>query len=516
MVSESYDIVIIGAGLSGIGAAVHFGKECPSHSLALFESREAIGGTWDLFRYPGIRSDSDMFTLGYSFKPWLNSQAIADGSLIRKYINDAADEYDVKRKIQFQQRITSANWSSEKQLWVLEVTDQRSQTVKVVTANFVMACTGYYNYQSGYEPVFEGKDDYQGQVVHPQHWPEGLDYEGKSVVIIGSGATAVTLAPAMADKTKQITLLQRSPSYVMSMPKVDPKLEVLREKFSPKLYYRLVRARNVTLSFLVYQFCKFFPEKARNFLQGHVKEMIGDEVDMKHFTPKYNPWDERVCAVTDGDLFNAVKRGDVVMETDHIERFTKDGLLLKSGKQLTADIIITATGLNLQLLGGMSLTVDDQPFDVTQKMSYRGVLLQDLPNMGFVFGYTNASWTLKADLVLKYVTRIVNKMRKTGTSTVVPKNTGGDPGGIPFIDLQSGYVMRGRDLMPQQGQKLPWRLYQNYALDFFTLRFSRLNDGKLTFLNTSANAKVVTTSEEKAPIADQRSVSDESISETVS
>ncbi len=482
---ESYDIVIIGAGLSGIGAAVHFGRDCPSQSIALFESREAIGGTWDLFRYPGIRSDSDMFTLGYSFKPWLNSQAIADGSLIRKYINDAADEYSVKEKIQFQQRITRANWSSSEQRWILEVTDQRTQLTKSVTAKFVMACTGYYNYQSGYEPEFEGRSDYKGMLIHPQHWPEGLDYDDKNVVIIGSGATAVTLAPAMAKKAKQITLLQRSPSYVMSMPKVDPKLEVLREKFSPKLYYRLVRARNVTLSFLVYQYCKFFPQKARNFLQGHVEESIGNDVDMKHFTPKYDPWDERVCAVTDGDLFEAVKDGDVIMQTDHIERFNKDGLLLKSGAQLDADIIITATGLNLQLLGGMALTVDDQPFDVTKKMCYRGVLLEDLPNMGFVFGYTNASWTLKADLVLKYVARVINQMGKTSTQTVMPKNTGGDPGGIPFIDLQSGYVMRGKDLMPQQGQKLPWRLYQNYLLDFLTLKFGRLNDGKLTFSNSS-------------------------------
>jgi len=487
---ESYDIVVIGAGLSGIGAAVHFGRECPTQSLALFESRDAIGGTWDLFRYPGIRSDSDMFTLGYNFKPWLNPQAIADGSLIRKYINDAAQEYDVKNKIQFSQRITSANWDSQAQRWILEVTDQNAKTVKTVKANFVMACTGYYNYQSGYQPEFEGKADFDGQVIHPQHWPEGLDYQDKNVVIIGSGATAVTLAPAMSDKAKNITLLQRSPSYVMSMPKVDPKLEALREKFSPTLYYRLVRARNITMSFLVYQFCKFFPAKARNFLQNHVSEAVGENVDMKHFTPKYDPWDERVCAVTDGDLFNAVRKGDVVMETDHIERFNQEGLLLKSGKQLKADIIVTATGLNLQLLGGMALTVDNKPFDLTKKMSYRGVLLEDLPNMGFVFGYTNASWTLKADLVLRYVSRVINKMRKSSTGTVIPKNTGGDPGGIPFIDLQSGYVMRGRDLMPQQGRSLPWRLYQNYLLDFITLRFGRLSDGKLQFSNSTTTEVV--------------------------
>ncbi len=499
MSSEQYDIVIIGAGLSGVGAGVHFSRACPDKSITLFESRDSMGGTWDLFRYPGIRSDSDMFTLGYGFKPWLNPQGIADGSLIRNYIIEAAEENNISQKIQYSQRVTAANWHSDEQCWYLTVTDQKSNSQRTVKANFVMACTGYYNYQSGYEPEFTGRETFGGEVIHPQHWPENYDYSGKKVVIIGSGATAVTLAPAMSDKAEHVTLLQRSPSYVMSMPKVDPKLEVLREKFSAKLYYRLVRARNITMSFLMYQYCKFFPNKARNFLQSHVQEAVGPETDMKHFTPRYDPWDERVCAVTDGDMFKAIRRGDVSMVTDRIARFNEQGILLKSGEQLEADVIITATGLDLQLLGGMDLRVDGKVFDIAQKMCYRGVLLEDLPNMGFVFGYTNASWTLKADLVLKYVCRIINRMSKTGARQVVPRNTDGDPGGVPFIDLQSGYVMRAKDKMPQQGQRLPWRLYQNYVLDFLMLKFGRLNDGRLAFSKSQRSENINPTCSAETP-----------------
>jgi cation diffusion facilitator CzcD-associated flavoprotein CzcO len=451
----------------------------------LIESRDAIGGTWDLFRYPGIRSDSDMFTLGYSFKPWLNEQGIADGALIRNYIRETADEHGIMDKIQFGTRVTAASWSSEDACWTLELTDQSDGSKRSIKTAFIMSCTGYYNYSNGYEPVFEGKDSFKGQVIHPQHWPEDLDYDGKRVVVVGSGATAVTLVPAMADKASHITMLQRSPSYVMSMPKVEPALEKLRTRFSPKLYYRLVRARNITMSFLIYRYCRYFPERARNFLQNHVREAVGPDFDMRHFTPDYNPWDERVCAVTDGDMFNAIKRGGVSVVTDHIERFTEDGILLKSGEVLEADIIITATGLNLQLLGGMTLEVDGKPFDVSEKMCYRGVLLEDLPNMGMVFGYTNASWTLKADLVLQYICRVLNKMKDKDKPVIVPRNTGKDPGGIPFIDLQSGYVARAADMLPQQGQRLPWRLYQNYLMDFLMLRFGRLEDGKLQFENSS-------------------------------
>ncbi len=482
MLDENYDIVIIGAGLSGIGAAVHVGKDCPNKSLALFESRDDIGGTWDLFRYPGIRSDSDMLTLGYNFKPWMSEQTIADGSLIRDYIKSTADEYSIKDKIQFGQRVTSAEWCSDKQSWALEVTDQHTGECKTVRANFVMACTGYYNYQSGHEPEFAGKSDFKGQIVHPQHWPENLDYSGKRVVIIGSGATAVTLAPAMAPLAAQVTILQRSPSYVMTRPKVDPKLKAWRDRYSPKLYYRMARIKNVASQFLNYQYCRFFPNRARHAIQDHVAESIGTDTDMKHFTPRYNPWDERVCAVTDGDLFNSIRDGQVTMQTDHIERFTRDGIQLKSGKQLKADIIITATGLNLQMLGGISLSVDGKPFDFTKKMCYRDVLLQDLPNMGFVFGYTNASWTLKADLVMQYVGRIMKYMDKKSVSVVVPRNTGDDPGGLPFSDMQSGYIMRALDKMPQRGERVPWRLYQNYPLDAFVLRYIPINDGKLEFI----------------------------------
>lgn len=491
MSDVDYDIVIIGAGLSGIGAAVHLGRDCPGKSITLFESRENIGGTWDLFRYPGIRSDSDMFTLGYNFKPWRNEQSIADGSLIRKYINDAADENKIVEKIQFSQRIVDAKWSTEEQCWSLEVVHQHSGETRIVKAGFVMSCTGYYNYKSGYDPSFEGRDDFSGTIIHPQHWPEDFDYSGKRVVIIGSGATAVTLAPAMADKAAQVTMLQRSPSYVMSRPKVDARIKSWRERFSPRVHYRLARAKNLIMQFLVYKFCQFFPSKARSIIEGEAAKAIGPNVDIKHFSPKYNPWDERLCAVTDNDLFNSIRDGSVVMQTDQIERFTADGILLKSGKQLKTDIIVTATGLDVQLLGGMSLSVDQQPFDLTKKMVYRELLLEDLPNFGFVFGYTSASWTLKADMAMHYVGRLLKYMEKKSLKSVTPKNTSSDPGGLPFSDMQSGYMMRSRDKMPLRGHSLPWRVHHNYGLDFLMFRYSRINDGKLIFSKRKTNNSTV-------------------------
>jgi len=481
MSSEKYDVVIIGAGLSGIGAAVHTKRNCPNKSLALFESRNEIGGTWDLFRYPGVRSDSDMFTLGYNFKPWMNDQSIADGSQIKNYIIEAAKENDIKDKIQFSKRVTSANWCSKKQQWELEVTDQSTGEIKPVTANFVISCTGYYNYKSGNNPDFKGKDDFNGQIIHPQKWPEDLDYSGKRVVIIGSGATAVTLAPAMAAKAGQVTVLQRSPSFVMSRPKVDSKLNVWRERFSPKTYYRLARAKNMNMQYLVYKFCMIFPNKAREIIESKTRAAIGPNVDMKHFTPKYNPWEERLCAVTDDDMFQSIKSGDVQMETDHIECFNRDGILLKSGKQLDADIIITATGLDLQLLGGMSVTLDNKNFDLTEKMCYREVFLEDLPNFGFIFGYTSASWTLKADLAMQYFGRVMKYMDKKSAKVFTPRNTGGDPGGMPFSDVKAGYMVRALDRLPKRGVKVPWRAYHNYGLDALTFKYAPVNDGKLIF-----------------------------------
>lgn len=422
-----------------------------------------------------------MFTLGYSFKPWLSEQGIADGALIRQYIQETAQEHGMLEKIQFNTRVIAASWSSVGACWTLTLADQNDGSKRQIKAGFVMSCAGYYNYSKGYEPEYAGRDNYKGQFIHPQQWPEDLDYKGKRILVIGSGATAVTVVPAMAGYAEHVTMLQRSPSYVISMPKIEPALEKLRTRFSPMLYYRLVRARNVTMSFLIYRFCRYFPERARNFLQKHVAEAVGPDFDMRHFTPQYDPWDERVCAVTDGDMFKAIKRGDVSVKTDQIATLTATGVELQSGETIDADIIISATGLNLQLLGGMALEVDGKPFDVSEKMCYRGVLLQDLPNMGLVFGYTNASWTLKADLVLQYVGRVLNKMKDSGKSIVVPRNTGNDPGGVPFIDLQSGYVARAADILPQQGQKLPWRLYQNYLMDFLMLRFGRIADGKLQF-----------------------------------
>lgn len=344
-----------------------------------------------------------------------------------------------------------------------------------------MSCTGYYDYKSGYDPEFVGRDEFKGDIVHPQHWPENFDYKNKRVVIIGSGATAVTLAPAMAPDAAQVTVLQRSPSYVMNRPKMDPKLKSWRKKFPEKLYYRLARGRNIVMQYLTYKYCRVFPDKAREMIRSHIAEAVGPNVDMKHFSPDYNPWDERLCAVTENDLFKSLKNEEVLMVTDHIDRFTESGILLKSGQELKADVIITATGLNLQMFGGIDLSVDNKKYDPAQKMCYRDLMLEDLPNLAFIFGYTSASWTLKADIVMKYICRVLRYMDKKSNNVVIPTNTGNDPGGIPFSDMQSGYMARARSRMPLRGHRAPWTLQQNYFLDSVTLKYSRINDGKLLF-----------------------------------
>ncbi len=483
MAIETHDVIIIGAGLSGIGAACHLSRECPNKSFTILEGRKSMGGTWDLFRYPGIRSDSDMYTLGYNFKPWTNPKAIADGASILQYIKDTAREYHVDQYIQYQQKVRHASWNTEEAMWTLEVENTETGQTRQVKANFVISCTGYYNYEHGYEPHFEGRDDFKGQVIHPQKWPEDLDYTGKKVVVIGSGATAVTLVPAMTDKASHVTMLQRSPTYMMSLPEKDKSLNTLRQYLPEEWVYRIARARNVGFSMGMYQFCRRFPEQAKNLILGQVKKQLGSDFDMKHFTPHYNPWDERLCAVTNGDMFKAIRKGKASVETDHIERFVENGILLKSGKVLEADIIITATGLDIKLLGGIEVTVDGKPFKFNEKMCYKGVLLEDLPNAGMIFGYTNASWTLKADLISEYICRLINYMDRKGLRQVTPHNL--DPGvhHAPFLDMRSGYIQRALDKSPKQGSKIPWKLYQNYLLDMAMLRFGKLNDRSLQFSN---------------------------------
>lgn len=483
MSTEHFDVLIIGAGLSGIGAACHLKRQCPHKTFALLEARDTLGGTWDLFRYPGIRSDSDMYTLGYSFKPWNNPKAIADGPSIRQYIADAAREYGIERKIRYGHKVIHAHWHSKDAIWVLDVRNSHSGETTQLSCNFIISCTGYYNYEAGYTPEFAGRERFQGPVIHPQHWPENLDYHGKNVVVIGSGATAVTLVPAMTDKAAHVTMLQRSPSYVASLPLEDTLSNNLRRYLPEKLVYRLARTRNVAFSLGFYRLAKARPKPIRRLLLSQVKRQLGPNADMKHWTPHYNPWDERLCAVPNGDLFKVIRNGKASVVTDHIEHFDETGIVLKSGQHLPADIIITATGLDLQMLGGATLSVDGTPFNLRDTMNYKGVMFRDLPNLGMVFGYTNASWTLKADITCEYICRLLKLMDKKGMRQVTPRNHDPALNEAPFVDMQSGYIQRALGKLPQQGSRAPWKLHQNYALDLANLRYGKLEDDCLAFSN---------------------------------
>ena len=479
MATEHFDVLIAGAGLSGIGVACHLTKKCPDKSFAILEARDAIGGTWDLFRYPGIRSDSDMFTLGYRFKPWTSDKGIADGGDIRQYIRDAATENKVDEKIRFKHKVKNADWNSREKLWT--VTSDVDGEARTYTAKYLVGCTGYYDYDEGFTPEFAGREDFKGQVIHPQFWPEDLDYTGKKVVVIGSGATAVTLIPSMSREVESITMLQRSPTYIVPVPSKD-KLAIRLRKFLPESFvYSIIRSRNIMLTMAFYNYCKRFPQKARDFIFNFNKKILPKDFDMSHFTPKYNPWDERLCAVPGGDLYKAIHKGKADVVTDHIDKFVDNGILLKSGKTLEADIIITATGLKVVVLGKINVTMDGQPFDVTDKMSYRGVMFEGIPNAAMVFGYTNSSWTLKADLIADYFCRVVNYMDDKGYDEVIPVNH--DPGMAKksFIDLTSGYIARVKDQLPKQGTKGAWKLHQNYFRDWLSLRASRITAKELQY-----------------------------------
>lgn len=491
MAIDTVDVIIIGAGLSGIGAAVHLKKDCPNKTFMILEGRDAIGGTWDLFRYPGIRSDSDMFTLGYNFKPWTEPKVIADGHLIRDYINETADEYDVRRHIRFGHKVVDANWDSAEALWTLTVQTKDGKQSQV-KGNFIIGCTGYYRYDAGYTPEFPGRDKYKGTFIHPQHWPENFDYTGKNVLIIGSGATAVTLVPAMTDKAKHVTMLQRSPSYVASVPQIDPISVQLRKVLPEKLVYHLARGRNVALQAGIFKLSKSQPKLMRKVLLGMVEKQLGKDADMTHFTPSYNPWDERLCAVPNGDLFKVIRKGKASVVTDHIDTFTEDGIKLKSGKELKADIIISATGLSLQLLGGVTLKVDGKEHDITQSMSYRSLMLSDVPNAAMIFGYTNSSWTLKADISCEYLCRLMNHMDKSGVRQVTPRQRNPNAPSLPFLNMQSGYIQRAKHLFPKQGEEAPWATKQNYFFDLAQLRYTKIDDGVLEFRNPPAVKAVKT------------------------
>jgi len=483
MNKEFIDTIIIGAGLSGIGAAYHLQKQCPNKSLAILEGRDALGGTWDLFRYPGIRSDSDMFTYGYDFKPWTDKDSLATGEKLLSYLNETAEENGIKEKIRFNHKVVSLAWSSTSATWTVEV--EVDGKTRVLESRFVLSCGGYYDYNQGYEPEFKNKSSFKGDFIHPQHWPQDLDYTNKKIVVIGSGATAVTLVPTLAQKAQHVTMLQRSPTYIASMPMQDGLLGFLR-LFLPKIWVsRFARKRNVFMASLIYSYMTRFPNRGRKLLDKKRNEILTADIDKKHFTPSYEPWDQRLCLIPDGDLFEAINHGKADIKTDHIDEITSDGIRLKSGEYLKADIIVSATGLKLKMMEEVNITVDGDVLKPSEKMFYRGILLEDVPNFGTVFGYTNASWTLKSELVSEYVCRIINHMDTIDRPICVPVDECNTQREL-FLNLSSGYIQRAQQGIPKQGAVQPWRLDQNYRKDKKRLRGVKIEDGILQFKNRAS------------------------------
>ncbi|MBF6619801.1 MAG: NAD(P)/FAD-dependent oxidoreductase [Patulibacter sp.] len=482
MPHEHLDVLIIGAGLSGIGAAHHLRKHHPGRSVALLESRSELGGTWSLFRYPGVRSDSDMHTLGFGFRPWKDAKAIADGPSILGYLHDTAREYGIDRLIRYDRRVVSASWSSADAQWTVTIERTDGGAHETLTCNFLLGCTGYYRYDQGYSPSFPDSDRFRGPIVHPQDWPDDLDYAGKRVVVIGSGATAVTLVPAMAPDAAHVTMLQRSPSYVTSLPSVDGLAERIKRVLPDRLAFPVVRWKNILTQIALYQFSRRRPEQMKAFLRKFLVRQLPDGFDIdRHFTPAYDPWDQRLCLVPDGDLFRALRKGTASIATDTIERFTESGILLSSGDHLDADVIVTATGLNLLMIGGIELTVDGEPVQIPSRMAYKGMMLEGVPNFAFAIGYTNASWTLKADLTGEYVARLLRTMDERGQRQCTPVNRDRGVTHAPLLDFDAGYVLRSVDQLPRAGSKAPWRVRMNYAYDVVALRFGRVDDGTMEF-----------------------------------
>ena len=475
-----YDVIIVGAGISGIGTAYWLQEKCPGKHFAILEARERIGGTWDLFRYPGIRSDSDMFTFGYRFKPWENPQSLSGGAQIREYLRETAEENGIDRKIKFGHKVLSANWSWEDQCWQLEVAhgDEKS----AMRARFLYMCAGYYSYEEGYRPAFKGEEIFEGTIIHPQFWPQELDYTGKRVVVVGSGATAVTLVPTLAEKAAHVTMVQRSPTYIMKLPNRNGLYISLQKWLPGRTAYRLTRWRNLALAMGLFGYSRAFPESMKRLLmKGAAKELPEGYPVQKHFNPTYNPWDQRLCVIPDGDLFQAIKKGRAEVVTGEISHFEQDGIAMADGTRLKADIIVTATGLKVKLLGGARITLGGKPLDTHEVLVYKGMMMSGVPNFALAFGYTNNSWTLKTDLTANLVCRILNYMDRQGYQVVVPE-VPADIQEEEFLPLDSGYMKRAKHILPKNGSKRPWRVYQNYFMDMLLTRFGRVRDRHLKFL----------------------------------
>ncbi|RZO27423.1 MAG: NAD(P)/FAD-dependent oxidoreductase [SAR86 cluster bacterium] len=474
------DVIVVGAGISGIAAGYNLKKSCPNKSFSILEGRNDIGGTWDLFRYPGIRSDSDMHTLGYRFKPWIHDKSIADGPSILEYLNETIDENDLRNNILLNHNVNSANWNSDKSIWELEIIEK--DLPKNMTCNFLFLCGGYFSYSKPHMPSFKNQEKFEGQLIHPQFWNNKIDYSNKKIIVIGSGATAITLVPAIAEKAKHVVMLQRSPSYVVSRPSEDSINKFLRKFLPIKVTYFLIRWKNILWQSYTFFLAKKFPKKIKEGILELLKDELGPEYNIqKHFTPSYKPWDQRMCLVPDSDLFKAINTNKASVVTDKVKQFESDGILLKSGEKITADIIITATGIELNSLNDIDVTLDNIKINAHERLTYKGMMLSGVPNFALSFGYVNASWTLRADLTCEYVCRLINLMDKKGVNCCAPIDDESAYGDDDLIDFTSGYVQRGLRLMPKQGNKAPWKNYQNYLKDIFAVRLFSIKDSNLNF-----------------------------------
>lgn len=476
-----FDTVIVGAGISGIGAAYYHQKTRPNKSYAILEGRNAIGGTWDFFKYPGIRSDSDMYTMGFSFNPWSDPQSVADGPSILKYIKETVEKFNITPNIQFNSKALSTNWSDQTKQYTIQIENPTTGTKRQMTCNFLIMCSGYYNYKQGHNPQFKGATDFKGRIIHPQHWDTSLDYAGKRIIVIGSGATAITLLPEFQKTAKSVTMLQRSPSYIVEIPKTDSIAKVFNKILPTKIAHWLLRWKNILIAMLFYQFGQRRPKMAKRSIQKEIKNQLGDKYKAEDFDPSYKPWDQRVCFDPDSDFLKALKQPNAHIITDTIDKFTQNGILLNSGKELDADIIVTATGLELQFFGGMQVSLNDEPVVSNQLYTYRGALLSDVPNLAFITGYTNATWTLKCELSCQYIMRLLTYMDKKGHSVCTPRIDESTINEERLLDLTSGYIQRSEHILPKQGDRKPWKLRQNYILDSFALKTGKIKSKELQF-----------------------------------